>query len=177
MANTPHKIYIALGSNLGSRLQNLRTALQALPPEVRHLRLSPVYQTPPWGITDQPAFLNTVLEAETLLAPIQLLDHLKKIEKKMGRVATVRNGPRVIDLDILFYDELAMKVNRLEIPHPHLEGRGFVLLPLADLVPELVHPVIGETITQMLKRCDLSGIESYPIPEGFDMLPDEPQEG
>ncbi len=171
MVSANHIVFIALGTNLGNRLKNLRTALRELAPTVVPVRLSPIYETPPWGYADQPAFLNAVVQAETSLAPIELLDFLKAVEKKMGRESTMVNGPRVIDLDIIFYDELAMRVDRLEIPHPRLEGRAFVLVPLADLDPDWINPAIGETITQMLKRSDRSGIEPYPVPDGMEMLP------
>ena len=126
------RVYLALGTNLGERMLNLAQALALLPPEVTILRSSPVYETPPWGVTDQPAFLNMVCEAETALEPLALLDRLKALEEKMGRQSSVRFGPRLIDLDILFYDDLVYHDERLEIPHPRLAERAFVLVPLAE---------------------------------------------
>jgi len=156
-----HTAYISLGTNLGDRPGNLRTAVSTLSKSLEVRRLSPVYETPPWGYQDQPPFLNQVLEAGTSLPPLELLAYLKGVEKQMGRVETVRNGPRLIDLDIIFYDDLVLDAPGLVLPHPRLEGRGFVLLPLADLAADFRHPASGETVRQMCAKADLSGIELY----------------
>jgi 2-amino-4-hydroxy-6-hydroxymethyldihydropteridine diphosphokinase len=157
-------VYIALGSNLEDRQANLQMAIQALQPSVRVLECSPVYQTPPWGYLDQPAFLNQVVKGETELSPRELLDLLKRIEVEMGRQKTVINGPRLIDLDILFYDDLTVDSPQLTIPHPRLAGRGFVLVPLADLAPELRYPALGVTVSELLNEADRSGIVLYAEP-------------
>jgi 2-amino-4-hydroxy-6-hydroxymethyldihydropteridine diphosphokinase len=157
-------VYIALGSNLEDRQANLQMAIQALQPSVRVLECSPVYQTPPWGYLDQPAFLNQVVKGETELSPRELLDLLKRIEVEMGRQKTVINGPRLIDLDILFYDDLTVDSPQLTIPHPRLAGRGFVLVPLADLAPELRYPELGVTVSELLNEADRSGIVLYAEP-------------
>ncbi|MEZ0396482.1 MAG: 2-amino-4-hydroxy-6-hydroxymethyldihydropteridine diphosphokinase [Anaerolineales bacterium] len=151
-------IYLALGSNLGDRRANLQAALDALPPEVRLRRLSPVYETPPWGLTDQPAFLNMAAEAETGLPPLDLLSHLKRLETRLGRLPSVRYGPRLIDLDLLFYDDLVLDSPALTLPHPRLHERAFVLVPLADLAPDLVHPRLGQTVRDLLAALDTTGI-------------------
>jgi 2-amino-4-hydroxy-6-hydroxymethyldihydropteridine diphosphokinase len=156
-----HRLYLALGSNLGDRLVNLQAAQAALLPSVRLLTASPVYETPPWGYLDQPAFLNQVLEAETNLSPEDLLDFLKRLEVELGRQPGARYGPRLIDLDILFYDDLVLQSPRLTIPHPYLHERAFVLVPLADLAPGLYHPVLGQTIGDLLKQVDQTGIYLY----------------
>ena len=153
-----HIVFIALGSNLGDRLNNLEAAIAALRPTVQPVTCSSVYETPPWGYLDQPKFLNQVVQAETDLSPEDLLDHLKGIEKQLGRVETFRNGPRKVDLDIIFYDDLVFDSSRLKIPHPRLSGRAFVLLPLAQLAPDLRHPVEGRTIQEMLARETTDGI-------------------
>jgi 2-amino-4-hydroxy-6-hydroxymethyldihydropteridine diphosphokinase len=153
-----HRVYLALGTNLGDRLANLATLQNALPPQVRVLAASPVYETPPWGYLDQPAFLNQVLEAETELSPQELLDTLKRLEVEMGRQSTIRYGPRLIDVDILFYDNLVLESDRLVIPHPRLDERAFVLVPMADLAPGFIHPVSGESIEQLLDKVDRGGI-------------------
>jgi len=153
-----HVVYLALGTNLGDRPSNLRAALSALPPQVRLVASSPVYETPPWGLLDQPAFLNQVVKAETDLPPAELLAFLKRLEMQMGRRATVRYGPRVIDLDILFYDDLALDTPELTVPHPRLVGRAFVLVPLADLAPDLLHPIEQKTVQQLLAEADSTGI-------------------
>jgi len=154
-------VYLALGSNLGDRLANLRTAIAALPPSVVVRQSSPVYETPPWGLTDQPAFLNMVVKAETRLEPAALLATLKRIEQELGRAPTIRWGPRVIDMDILFYDDLVLETPEATIPHPRLHERAFVLVPLADLAPDLRHPVLGKTVAETLAECDTSGIKQY----------------
>jgi 2-amino-4-hydroxy-6-hydroxymethyldihydropteridine diphosphokinase len=156
-----HLIYLALGANLGDRLGNLRLAIQALPPAVHLLSASPVYETPPWGFLDQPAFLNQVIQAQTDLSPLELLDLLKRLETHLGRRPGLRYGPRLIDLDILLYDNLQLETPALTIPHPRLAERAFVLAPLADLAPELTPPGASLTIRQMLERLDRSGIELY----------------
>jgi len=151
-------IYLALGANLGDRLANLRAAIDALPPEVTVLAESPVYETPPWGVADQPAFLNMAVKAETHLAPPALLAHLKQLETALGRTPTFRYGPRVIDIDILFYDDLVFESEGLIIPHPRLHERAFVLLPLADIAPDVRHPVIGKAVRELLAQVDTTGI-------------------
>ena len=154
-------VYLSLGSNLDDRLAALQAALAALPPEVTVLAESPVYETPPWGVADQPAFLNLVVQAETLLAPLALLAHLKHLETHLGRLPSIRFGPRKIDLDILFYDDLVLDTPELTLPHPRLHERAFVLVPLADLAPDLVHPVLGQSIKDLLRPVDTKGIKRY----------------
>jgi 2-amino-4-hydroxy-6-hydroxymethyldihydropteridine diphosphokinase len=154
-----HTVYIALGTNLGDRLANLRAAIQSMPPDVHVLTESHVYETPPWGYKDQPAFLNMVVKAETDLEPEPLLQHLKQLEAQLGREKSVRWGPRLIDLDILFYDNLILDTPPLVIPHPRLHERGFVLVPLTDVAAEYMHPILGEFVWELLLKADMSGIE------------------
>jgi 2-amino-4-hydroxy-6-hydroxymethyldihydropteridine diphosphokinase len=154
-------IYLALGTNLGDRFANLQAAIAALPPAVRVLAQSPVYETPPWGLTDQPAFLNMVIQGETALTPLELLKYLKHLETSLGRLPAIRWGPRRIDLDILYYDELILNTQELVIPHPGLHERAFVLIPLADLAPGLVHPLLGKTVSQLLAEVDGTGVKPY----------------
>jgi 2-amino-4-hydroxy-6-hydroxymethyldihydropteridine diphosphokinase len=157
-----HLVYIALGSNIGNRLANLRAALAAMTAAgITIGRESNVYETEPWGYADQPAFLNMVVEAETSLGPGALLDTLKETEKSLGREATFKNGPRLIDLDILFYDDLVLDSPPLVIPHPRLHERAFVLVPLADVAPDHLHPVLGETTLHLLMQADLKGISGF----------------
>jgi 2-amino-4-hydroxy-6-hydroxymethyldihydropteridine diphosphokinase len=151
-------VYIALGSNLGDRAANLAKAREMLADDIQVLKCSSIYQTAPWGYSEQDDFFNQVLECETLLRPLILLNTLKKVEKKMGRKKTFRNGPRVIDLDILFYDDLILKTRRLVIPHPGLHERAFVLVPMAEVNPGFVHPVLGKTIVALLAKVDQAGV-------------------
>ncbi len=147
------RIYLSLGSNVGDRDANLRAALDALGPAgIQSLRASPVYETEPVDYRDQAWFLNLVVEAETALFPMQLLTRIGRIERDLGRVRKVAKGPRTIDIDILLYGNAVVKTARLEIPHPRIAERRFVLAPLADLAPELRHPVTRQAIREMLQK-------------------------
>lgn len=145
-------ILLALGSNLGDRAGHLRTAVSGLASFARVLRLSPVYETVPMYVTDQPAFLNMAVEVDSHRSPPDLLRCLKAVETAGGRQRGERFGPRPIDLDILFYDDLVLARPELEIPHPRLAERAFVLCPLADLQPERRHPISGHTIAELRDR-------------------------
>jgi 2-amino-4-hydroxy-6-hydroxymethyldihydropteridine diphosphokinase len=142
-------IYLALGTNLGQREDNLRTVLRTISPTIEIIAVSRLYETAPAYITDQPNFLNMVIKGKTTLSPIALLTYLKLLEKETGRQKTFRYGPRKIDLDILFYDTLVINTTTLKIPHPRLSERGFVLHPLMDIAPDLVHPVLQKNIQQL----------------------------
>lgn len=156
-------IYLALGTNLGNRIENLRRAIRQLAPKVTVTHLSSVYETAPWGVTDQPDFLNLVMQGTTELSPIQLLDLLKTVEQNMGRTHTIRYGPRVIDLDILLYDNAVVQTERLEIPHPRLAERRFVLVPLDEIAPGVLHPSLGRTAHMLLTELhDDSAIQKFP---------------
>lgn len=145
-----HRVYLALGSNLGDRRHNLAAALRALPPEVEISELSPLYETTPAYVTNQPLFLNMAVEGYTTLSPTGLLNHLQQIERSLGRERTLRYGPRTIDLDILFYDELILDLPGLTLPHPRMSERDFVLRPLADIAPNFVHPVLQRSVQELL---------------------------
>ena len=153
-----HIVYLALGSNLGNRAANLKEAITALSPQMEVKAKSKVYETPPWGYIEQEKFLNQVLMVKTYLEPLPLLKHLKRLEVALGRKASFQNGPRLIDIDILFYDDLVLESPALVIPHPHVHERGFVLLPMLDIAPDLVHPVKQRSVRDMLAGCDLQGI-------------------
>ena len=142
------RVYLSLGSNVGDREANLRAAIQRLDP----LRVSPIYETEPVDYQDQAWFLNVVVEAETALFPRQLLARTQRIERELGRVRTVPKGPRTIDIDILLYGDVVMRTTELEIPHPRMTERRFVLQPLVDLTPDLRHPVTHKTVRAMLAR-------------------------
>jgi 2-amino-4-hydroxy-6-hydroxymethyldihydropteridine diphosphokinase len=132
-----------------------------LPPDVTVLVSSPVYETEPWGVTDQSAFLNMVIKGETHLSPRNLLKHLKRLESRLGRLPSIRYGPRKIDIDILFFADILLATPALTIPHPALHERAFVLVPLADIAPGLIHPVFGKTVLQLLAEVDASGVKPY----------------
>ncbi|HJS17697.1 MAG TPA: 2-amino-4-hydroxy-6-hydroxymethyldihydropteridine diphosphokinase [Anaerolineales bacterium] len=153
-----HIVYLALGSNLGNRQDNLKQALTALTPQMEVRAKSRIYETLPWGFENQPNFLNQVVKAQTYLEPEPLLKHIKRLEVALGRQASFQNGPRLIDIDILFYDELVLDTPELSIPHPRLPQRGFVLLPMLDIASDLIHPVLKKSIREMAASCDLSGI-------------------
>jgi len=154
-------IFLGLGTNMGDRLQNLMDAVVALPPIVQVTRVSSIYETPPWGYLDQPAFLNQVLEGQTDLPPLELLAFLKDTERSLGRKVSFHYGPRLIDLDILFYDDQVMATPTLTIPHPHLAERAFVLVPLAELAPDLVHPLLHQPVSDLLAQIDASEIKKF----------------
>lgn len=156
-----HVTYLGLGSNIGDRLQNLQAAINALEPDVHPVECSPVYETPPWGYFDQPNFLNQVVKAETELSPGELLRYLKEIEKDLGRQDSFLNGPRKIDLDIIFFDDAVIESPPITIPHPRMDDRGFVLLPLADLAPEFKHPVLDLSVQDMLAQVAVGDIEWF----------------
>jgi 2-amino-4-hydroxy-6-hydroxymethyldihydropteridine diphosphokinase len=164
-AQLTHRVFLALGGNIGDRPANLQAAIDALQvgEQVRVEKLSNLYETTPVGYADQPDFLNMAVEATTGLEPLALLAFLKEIEAALGRRPSFRNGPRPIDLDIIFYDDLTLDTPTLQIPHPRLRGRGFVLKPLNDLAPDYVHPVYGLSVAELLSEVDLSeaGVKPY----------------
>ncbi len=185
----PVVAYLGLGSNLGRREENLAAAVRLLgeepvgagnqsghepgltpwtaPRRLWVLRASSVYETRPWGIEDQPDFLNCVLEVGTRLSPPELLGRVKEIEGTMGREPGVRYGPRLIDIDILFYDDVIFEGPDLRVPHPRLHQRAFVLVPLAELSPDLVHPVLNASVGVLNRSVDgAEGVSAWgpPLP-------------
>ena len=152
--------YVALGSNLGDPRQQLLDAMAALAnlPGTRLLQRSRLYRTPPWGMLEQPPFINAAVELDTALSPHALLDALLAIERRAGRVRAERNGPRTLDLDLLHVDGVQLDDPQLTLPHPRMAERAFVLLPLHDIAPTLRLP--GQaTVAELLARLDLTGCE------------------
>ncbi len=144
-----------MGGNLGNRTLYLQQARESIASQVGTvLRSSKLYETAAWGKTDQPSFLNQVLEVQTKLSPEEVLQSINLIEHELGRVRQEHWGARVIDIDILFYDNLVQQTQRLTIPHPQLHLRRFTLLPLAELTPDMMHPVLRQSITQLLETCE-----------------------
>ena len=144
-------VYLSLGSNLGDREEHLRQAIERLDRAgARVVRRSSIYETEPRDLRDQPWFLNLVVESETALFPLQLLSAIQKIERELGRQRITPKGPRTIDIDILLYGNFTIRTNVLEVPHPRLSQRRFVLEPLAELAPSLRHPVSHKTIRDLL---------------------------
>lgn len=152
-------VYLSLGSNLGDRAQTLAEALHCLRQQVRLTRVSSLYETAPVGYADQPAFLNLACEGLTALPPDALLRFVKQIEQHLGRQATFRYGPRLIDVDIVLYGGWVVSTPTLSIPHPRLAERAFVLAPLAEIAPDARHPRLGVTISALLAQVDVAGVQ------------------
>ena len=156
-------VYLSLGSNLGDRARNLRRAIESLAAQqIRVTQTSSFYETEPLEIRDQPWFLNCVVEAETDLMPRQLLQTLREIERELGRLRRIPKGPRILDIDILLFGSSVMHTPELEIPHPRMAGRRFVLVPLAEIAPEARHPVLQKTAAELLAETpDSSEVRRY----------------
>ncbi len=145
--------YIGIGSNLGKREENCLHAIELLQRrEIIVKKRSALYETEPWGITKQPRFINMAVEIETRLEPKDLLGVLKEIEKVMGREKSPKWGPRIIDLDILLFDDMVLKEDELEIPHPLMHERDFVLRPLCEIAPDRIHPLLKMRICDLMQR-------------------------
>ena len=157
--------YVAIGSNLGNPRQQVLDAMAVLAdlPGTRVRQRSPLYRTPPWGVLDQPPFINAVAELDTALPPPMLLQELLAIEQRAGRVRGERNGPRTLDLDLLHVDGVQQEDPQLTLPHPRMSERAFVLLPLNDVAPALCLPGLG-SVAQLLARVDSTGCERLLAP-------------
>lgn len=149
-----NKAYLLIGGNMGDRLNYLEQARNAIKSSVGSIvMLSPVYETDAWGIEDQPAFANQALLVETPLSPQDLLKQLLLIEETLGRRRTIKYGARIIDIDILFFNNDIINERNLTIPHPALQHRRFALIPLNEIAPGVYHPIIKKTVTQLLHEC------------------------
>lgn len=147
-----HTIFLALGSNIGNKAQNISQAVSLLQEKIINIEQAPLYVTQPMYFANQDEFVNTALRGQTILSLHDVLQFVKDIEKKVGRRVRFRNGPREIDIDILFYDTLVYKDVSIEVPHPRIAERDFVLRPLADINPDFIHPVLKKSIRELFKR-------------------------
>jgi 2-amino-4-hydroxy-6-hydroxymethyldihydropteridine diphosphokinase len=154
-------VYLSLGSNLGDRKSHLESVQLFLPPDVVVRQASAIYETEPWGYSCQPDFLNQVLLVETHLSARELLIYVKELEAEIGREPSFRFGPRLVDIDIILFGDQIIQEPDLEIPHPHFQDRAFVLVPLAEISPELLIPGTDLTVSDLLEEADISGINLY----------------
>lgn len=153
-------VFLLLGSNLGDRSGTLQSARQMIAEKAGPMiHQSSIYETEPWGLTDQPAFLNQVVEIETKLAPEEVLRNILEIEHELGRVRYEHWGARVIDIDLLYYKDVVLDSARLTLPHPRIQDRRFTLVPLVEIAPDFVNPLLEKTSTELLAACaDLSEV-------------------
>ncbi|MBI3026752.1 2-amino-4-hydroxy-6-hydroxymethyldihydropteridine diphosphokinase [Candidatus Woesearchaeota archaeon] len=159
--------FIGVGSNLGNKLENIRKAMSLIKERCKILKISHLYKTEPVGFKSQQWFLNCAAKAQTSLKPKELLEFLLSIEKKLGRVRTIRYGPRTIDLDILFYDDMIIREDNLVVPHPRLHERLFVLVPLKDICPDFIHPALNKTISELCSSASNSKVSKLQTEENY----------
>jgi 2-amino-4-hydroxy-6-hydroxymethyldihydropteridine diphosphokinase len=153
-----NKVFLGLGSNLGNREENLLKAQKLIDKKVGKVHSkSSIYETAAWGITEQNAFLNQVLEIETVFSPDAVLHLLLKIEKNMGRIREIKWGERSIDIDVLYYNNEIISTENLVVPHPFIQERKFVLVPLCEIAPVFIHPKLKQSNLELLEKCQDSG--------------------
>ncbi|HTE22996.1 2-amino-4-hydroxy-6-hydroxymethyldihydropteridine diphosphokinase [Flavitalea sp.] len=161
-------VYLLIGGNLGNRVENLENAIGLINTRAGQIiRTSVIYETAAWGITDQKSFLNQALELDTSHPPTILLDIILEIERELGRIRREKNGPRLIDIDILFYGSSIIADPRLTVPHPLLQERRFALAPMNNISPDFIHPAFNKTVKQLLAECkDPLRVEPYQATTG-----------
>ena len=143
--------YLLIGGNLGNRIENLTKAISAIEKDIgKIIKISTIYQTASWGITDQPDFLNQVLLVTTKFSAAETMQIILSVENKMGRIRTLKNASRIIDIDILLFNDEIINSRLLTIPHPEIQNRKFVLIPLNEIAPQLLHPVFKQSIQNLL---------------------------
>ena len=147
-------VFIGIGSNLGDRVANCKKAIDEISSIAKVVQISSLYETDPVGKEDQPEFINCVVEIETELSPQDLLKHLNRVEEELGRVRHEKWGPRIIDLDIIFYDDQVIIDQNLEIPHPRAHLRRFVIEPLCEIAPEFIHPKFSISVLELLNKIE-----------------------
>ena len=155
-------VYLLLGSNENERLESLQKAKKLIESRCgKMIKQSQIYETEAWGVKEQHSFLNQAIAIETSLEPLELLQTLKQIEKETGRVETIKWGPRVIDIDILFYGNRVVETKELKIPHPYLHQRKFTLAPLNEIAAEFVHPLFNKSVNELFQECgDASSVNT-----------------
>jgi 2-amino-4-hydroxy-6-hydroxymethyldihydropteridine diphosphokinase len=158
-------VFLLLGTNLGDRVANLNSARNLIAFRAGQIiASSSIYETAPWGKTDQPGFLNQCLAINTLHSPEELLRILQKTEKEIGRESTEKWGPRLIDIDILFYEDQTISLDQLTIPHPYMHQRKFTLLPLSEIAANFMHPILNTSVKNLLEVCeDQSDVTLYEL--------------
>ena len=161
----PVRVYFGLGSNLGDRLANLEWGLQILGERVRLVKVSSIYETEPCGVVEQPAFLNCVVEGFSTVSPGGVLQIIKETERMVGRWTTFPGGPRVFDADLLFYGDRTVDLPHLKVPHPRIPERAFVLVPMAEIAADLLHPTLEVTVETLTARVQgRAGVRWYGRP-------------
>lgn len=154
-----NRVFLALGTNLGQRKKNLQQAINALGDTVAIDLVSPIYLTSPWGIADQPDYFNACVAVTTKLSPLELLRNVKELEKKLGREPGVRWGPRLIDIDLIYFDQVVLKTEELTVPHPRRSERAFVLAPLNDIAADFVDPLEKRSVKELVAGVDLGSVK------------------
>lgn len=160
MIQQQSKVFLCLGANLGERLLTLQKTVKALNAIdfIDVVKVSSVYETEPWGMIEQPRFLNVAAEIETVLEPLELLHELKNLERRLGRTPGMRWGPRIVDIDIILWDGLQFHTDELTIPHIYFRERHFVLAPLAEIAPEAIDPITGFTVGALLDNLSVKAL-------------------